>query len=392
MKEIDWTELRKNRNRLVAWQNERRSRPLIDGEVRLNVGCGDLKWQNYIGVDLYSSADIVCDLRKLDQAFDKGSVDEIVCHHVLEHIPFVDVMSTLTGFYDILKPGGVLELGMPDAELCCIDFITSNEERRWTTCENEIWGRPAEPGMAHNCGITLDKMERMLVEMGFSIEESYNYDANTVAPSLFVFARKPREVVQNIIAGTYTNRTDYVGDLAASIGQYYPELPFLVHIQDGTVGENMERLRLKFKATGIRFWLVLDDDMRFCNSEALQKALSLVQRPEIAAVSVWPDTSPNFQNKAVYTDCVYGYFILIDSHKIGNIAFDISIPDTHDYFDVDYCLNITKAGFRLAMASSKIRHLQISGVGTPSGEATDYMQKKWPDIQLDGQAQYVEIA
>ena len=390
MREINWAELWENRNRLVTWQAERRQRP-SNGELRLNAGCGDLKWPTYTGVDLYPPADILGDFRKLDQLFDGESVDEIVSQHALEHIPFVEVVPTLTGFYNVLKPRGTLELGMPDAELCCIDFITATEEKRWTTCEDEIWGLPVTPGMAHHCGLTLSKAVEILTKIGFTIEQSYNYDANSVAPSLFVFARKPCIQNRDIIAGVYTHRTTYLGDLAISMGQHAPDLPFLVHIQDGTVGENMERLRQKFKASGLRYWLFLDDDTRLCNSQVLWNALSLLQRPEVAAVSAWPEGSPHFQDRPVYTDLVYGYFILVDSQKVGHIAFDNNIPDIHAYFDVDYCLSIAKAGYRLVMLPYYISHLQVSGFRSPSEQATEYIKQKWPDVHIGGQARYGEM-
>jgi len=378
--EINWAVLRLNRNKLVAWQLERRRRPLADGEVRVNVGCGDTKWPGYIGVDIHPPADFIADVCNLDELFGENSVDEFVCQHVLEHIPFAKVPQVLKSFNKLLKPGGVLELGMPDAELCCIDFLTAEEERRWTTCENEIWGLPAQPGMAHHCGITLAKMKRLLQEAGFEILESYHYDANTVAPSLFIFAQKP--LVEAIVAGACANRMEFIGELAVSIGKCYPQLPFLVHAQSGSMGANLEGLRQKFRSSGIRYWLFLDDTTRFSDKTTLSQALELIRRPEIAAVSTWIENSSCFQEKPVYSNFIHSYFMLVDSYKVGDLAFDLDIPGESDDLALDYSLSILAKGFRLAVAPTCIQHPEISKVNQSNEEANQYLQEKWSEIQF----------
>jgi len=78
--------------------------------VKLDLGCGNLarrtemkNWTRelgWTGVDIQASdgADVVCDLSVGKWPFADSSVDEVNCHHMLEHIPGKSVDYELTGY------------------------------------------------------------------------------------------------------------------------------------------------------------------------------------------------------------------------------------------------------------------------------------------------------
>ena len=84
--------------------------------LRLNLGCGKKKFVGdcWVNVDAYQSCkpDVVWDLNKFPYPWETNSVDEIYMSHVLEHIP--DWWSSFTECARILKPGGTLEIRVPD--------------------------------------------------------------------------------------------------------------------------------------------------------------------------------------------------------------------------------------------------------------------------------------
>jgi len=71
--------------------------------MRLDIACGKNKKPDFIGVDVWDGADIVCDLEQFPWPFNDNSVDEIFCSHYIEHVP--DLVSFANELYRIMKPG-----------------------------------------------------------------------------------------------------------------------------------------------------------------------------------------------------------------------------------------------------------------------------------------------
>jgi len=89
--------------------------------IRLNCGSGYLPLPDYINIDIKSdepnfAVDLILDLRKLKDHFKDNSVDEIFAKDSLEHIGWREVPKTLQDWVDILKPGGVLKIRVPDTD------------------------------------------------------------------------------------------------------------------------------------------------------------------------------------------------------------------------------------------------------------------------------------
>lgn len=83
--------------------------------VRLDLGCGPNKPENYIGVDVHpgSGADIIADLNQRFP-FPDSSVDEVRAHDSIEHLQ--DKIHTMNEIWRICKPGAKVDIRVPSTD------------------------------------------------------------------------------------------------------------------------------------------------------------------------------------------------------------------------------------------------------------------------------------
>lgn len=95
--------------------------------LRLNLGCGNTRIDDFVGVDFMPSdaVDVSHDLTQFPWPWDDNSVDEIIAFHLIEHIPMVEVdypgferpIDAMCAFmnevYRVLKPGSGIKLQYP---------------------------------------------------------------------------------------------------------------------------------------------------------------------------------------------------------------------------------------------------------------------------------------
>jgi SAM-dependent methyltransferase len=89
----------------------------MSGIRRLNWGCGNDPRPGWINSDQKGmpGIDLVCDVRA-GLLLETGSIDYAVSIHALPEIPYDNLLPVLTELRRVLKPGGVLRLGLPDLE------------------------------------------------------------------------------------------------------------------------------------------------------------------------------------------------------------------------------------------------------------------------------------
>ena len=102
--------------RAVAPLSKRKAAKLLNSEViLLHLGSGFERKSGWINVDLVPMrAELHWDLRKR-LPFPDASVDAIFHEHVLEHIPKRYGLTLSEECFRVLKPGGVLRVGVPNA-------------------------------------------------------------------------------------------------------------------------------------------------------------------------------------------------------------------------------------------------------------------------------------
>jgi SAM-dependent methyltransferase len=88
------------------------------GEIRrLNWGSGAHPEPGWINSDIKDvpGVDITCDIRD-GLPLEESSLDYVVSIHALPEIPMMDLVGALRELRRVLKPGGVLRLGLPDLD------------------------------------------------------------------------------------------------------------------------------------------------------------------------------------------------------------------------------------------------------------------------------------
>ena len=81
--------------------------------MKLNLGCNQFYVPGFINIDIDPThrTDLIEDCETL-LSFRANTVDEIYAGHLLEHI--INLRSTLMRWYELLKPGGICTITVPD--------------------------------------------------------------------------------------------------------------------------------------------------------------------------------------------------------------------------------------------------------------------------------------
>lgn len=163
------------------------------GPVRFDLGAG-WKREGYITVDAEGDCDEKGDIRALDWLVEKhGLADEIYSHHALEHLPFNHTMPILRDWVKALKPGGKLEIGVPDLEWCVKQWLEAPETdpEKYGFKMATIFGLQTSPGHEHRAGFTLEYLNHIAAQLPLEdvvVERTHKEGQNQ--PTLWLKGRK----------------------------------------------------------------------------------------------------------------------------------------------------------------------------------------------------------
>lgn len=143
----------------------------MSSTVRLNLGCGGDVREGFLNLDLHSNAPGVTrgDVRKLDLAFQEGSVDEIVAQDILEHMSHREVHDVLAMWCRLLKPGGTIEIRVPDIEKQIDCYL----EGPWDLAifNHMVYAGQEHPGNYHCCCFHMMALQEALEKNGVDVVE-----------------------------------------------------------------------------------------------------------------------------------------------------------------------------------------------------------------------------
>jgi predicted SAM-dependent methyltransferase len=142
-------------------------------ELLLHLGCGPNLRPDWINIDLFApNADAQLDLRE-DWPFSSGSASRVYSEHVFEHFEYpIEVRHFLGETLRVLKPGGAMDVGVPDTEWPLTAYGDASDEY-WRLAK-EVWHPPY-------CETQLDHINYHFRQAG---EHKYAWDALTLTNEL----------------------------------------------------------------------------------------------------------------------------------------------------------------------------------------------------------------
>ena len=195
---------------------------------------------------------------------------------------------------------------------------------------------------------------------------------------------------QEVVMGTFTHRTTYLDGLLESVEKFFPELPFIVKINKGPINQNMELLRQEFLATKKRFWIFLDDDIRFLDSDIIQRAVFDLLANKFGMIGVYSTFDPEYKLGTDQLECreigwIPGYFMLVDSKFLSHIQPDLNLPDSNTSIDTSYCMDVRLAGYKIGISPGVVYHTYKEVKSDPKivDLTNKYLHAKWGDFYFN---------
>lgn len=148
-----------------------------DGKVCLNLGCGYVTHPKFVNVDALVAWHIhyICPVDNL-RPFADESVDLVYVSHCLEHISHQQVNAVLAEWRRVLKPGGVLRLGVPDFDQ--VIALYEAHGRDIEAVQLILMGGQTYPLNAHFTAFTRKSLTDRLHAVGFAKVRSWERDAD----------------------------------------------------------------------------------------------------------------------------------------------------------------------------------------------------------------------
>jgi len=197
-----------NKAILLNGIKERKAKARRGGQgKKLNLGCGNKREPGYIGVDIFSGPNVDEIFELDDIPYADGTIEAIHSEHALEHVGWHRAEEALKEWFRVLKPGGVVNLYMPDVENCFIKYLQAPLEdpvfmktRAWF--KYTVYGiqtsQAGEPDDAqtHRCGYSKEEIKIVMGRNGFIVDKVENYGGpgqrpDYCTPSMYVRALKP---------------------------------------------------------------------------------------------------------------------------------------------------------------------------------------------------------
>lgn len=114
--------------------------------------------------------DIVADLADGLPMFESDTFDEVIAHHVLEHLTREGGRRAMAAIFRVLKPGGLFDVEVPDMDRICEAWLAETFSRH--DLQQWIYGENLpnhEAGDSHRFGYWEDEMRVTLEAIGFRV-------------------------------------------------------------------------------------------------------------------------------------------------------------------------------------------------------------------------------
>lgn len=154
----------------------------MPNSLRLNLGSGGVRLEGFLNVDVdVRGADVAAMIDALP--FADGAVETLYASHVLEHYlevrPRRTVAALLRSWCDLLAPGGVIYLAVPDFEALARIYASPGAAPSVrATVLAAVFGGHRHEWDRHYAGYCREKLTGLLTEAGFSDVATFEPFAN----------------------------------------------------------------------------------------------------------------------------------------------------------------------------------------------------------------------
>lgn len=139
--------------------------------MKLHLGCGKLKLDNFINIDILSNtADLKLNFTNLS-IFNDSSIEEIYISHALEHFKRREIINLLLEWNRVLKIDGVLRIAVPDFEKVVKIYLKNKDISELI---GFLSGGQKDEYDIHYVNFDIYILEKLLKACGFDNIERYN--------------------------------------------------------------------------------------------------------------------------------------------------------------------------------------------------------------------------
>lgn len=148
----------------------RKIKKLLKHSKKLHIGCGNIKVEGFINIDVLKTpaTDFVCRIEDLPKYIKRNSIELIYTSHVLEHFSKHSSLNILKMFYEFLIPSGELRLSVPDLKK--IDHKIRKRHLDWQDMElieGVLMGGQETRYNFHRSAYWCDYLKAILLDIGF---------------------------------------------------------------------------------------------------------------------------------------------------------------------------------------------------------------------------------
>ena len=141
--------------------------------MKLHLGCGNKRIEGFTNIDCryLPTVDRVDNIRFL-RSYKENSIDLIYASHVLEHFSRWEYKQCLRRWNDILKPGGVLRLAIPDFNQIAQHYMKFKDLR---ALSGLLYGGQDYPENNHFWCWDFSEIKKDLSEAKFRVMKRYDW-------------------------------------------------------------------------------------------------------------------------------------------------------------------------------------------------------------------------
>lgn len=140
--------------------------------LKIHLGAGEVNLQGWINIDArkFTHIHLVSDGFDLS-GFKDASIDEVYTSHVLEHFSFEESEKFIEKIYNILRPGGLFRISVPDIEKL-LDLY--KEQKKLGIIKKAIMGGQNYPNDFHKSIYDFNELKIILEKNNFKNIKSWN--------------------------------------------------------------------------------------------------------------------------------------------------------------------------------------------------------------------------